>query len=83
MSASLFAVTIKSYVEKRDLFAVKLRDIVTDKTVDVLISKENPLYTKLKKTYDTQFATIGNEISVNKLLFEGEIQTVIIGEAFL
>jgi hypothetical protein len=83
MSASLFAVTIRSYIEKRDLFIVTLRNIATDQTVGVLINKENPLHTKLKDFHTKHLYEYNYEISVNKLLFEGEIQTVIIGEAFL
>jgi hypothetical protein len=89
MSASLFAVTIRSYIEKRDLFTVTLRNIATGQTVGVLINKENPLHKSLYTIYiqncksDSINELLNKEISVNKLLFEGEIQTIIIGEAFL
>jgi hypothetical protein len=100
MSASLFAVTIRSYIEKRDLFTVTLRNIATGQTVGVLINKENPLHKSLSKIYGTttddtaikegrhlecipKTELLNTEISVNKLLFEGEIRTEIIGEAFL
>lgn len=79
---SLFAVTIKSYIEKRDLFAIRLRNILTDQTIDILIDSDNPLHKSLKKLHSPG-SIQGHEININKLLFEGEIKTEIIGEAFL